>query len=165
MADDGTLLSLAALYLVAVSLAISIVDARSLVIPNALNAVNAGGGLAFAILLKTSSFSSSIIGGGVGFLALLAFRSGYRSIRGQDGLGLGDVKFMAGAGLWVGWEGLAPLLLVSSLTALLFAVFRGILKGHLDQRRPLPFGPFLCAGTLAVWGSQAAGLAPWVGLP
>ncbi|MDF2810753.1 MAG: type 4 prepilin peptidase 1 [Microvirga sp.] len=162
MADDSTLLLLAATYLVLVSLAISVIDSRWLVIPNALNAANAGGGLLFAAFAKTMPFLSYLIGGALGVVALLALRSGYRSIRGRDGLGLGDVKFMAGAGFWVGWQGLAPLLLVSALSALLFLTLRGAVSGHFDPQRQLPFGPFLCAGTLTIWTVQVAGVAPWI---
>ncbi|WP_157961477.1 prepilin peptidase [Microvirga flavescens] len=164
MTHDNVLLSIAALYLASVSLAISVVDARRLVIPNTLNVANLGGGFAFAALLKTSLLSS-MIGGAVGFAALLVFRSSYQNMRGQEGLGLGDVKFMAGAGLWVGWQGLAPLLLVASLSALIFFVLRAVVNGHSNWRKKLPFGPFLCAGTMIVWSIQVAGHAPWVSPP
>jgi leader peptidase (prepilin peptidase) / N-methyltransferase len=164
VADDNTLLWLAAAYLVLVSLTISVIDSRRLVIPNTLNAANAGGGFAFSSLIETMPFLSCLAGGVLGFTALLVFRSGYRSLRGREGLGLGDVKFMAGAGLWVGWQGLAPLLLVSSLSALVFLTARAGLSGRFDLQRQLPFGPFLCAGTLTIWTAQIGGLAPWMNL-
>ncbi len=161
MDDSNLLLWLAAAYLVLVSLIVSVVDSRRLVIPNTLNAANAGGGFLFAAL-GTGPFLASVIGGVLGFAALLTFRAGYRSVRGREGLGLGDVKFMAGAGLWVGWHGLAPLMLVASLSALLFLMLRGAVSGHIDPQRALPFGPFLCIGTMTVWTVQMTGLAPWI---
>jgi leader peptidase (prepilin peptidase) / N-methyltransferase len=163
--SDDILFLPAALYLVLVALAISVIDARRLMIPNVLNAAHLGGGLTFAALTNSAPLLSSLLGGIFGFVTLLAFRSGYRGIRGRDGLGLGDVKFMAGSGLWVGWQGLAPLLLASSLSALVFLAIRVALAGRSHAHEPLPFGPFLCAGTVAVWGAQMSGLAPWVLLP
>ncbi|MEE1611410.1 prepilin peptidase [Microvirga sp. CF3016] len=162
MASSDIILWVAAAYLGSVSLAISVVDARWLIIPNALNAANAGGGLAFAALDGSTSLSASLIGSVLGFAMLLIFRASYRSIRGRDGLGLGDVKFMAGAGLWVGWHGLAPILFVSSLSALLFLGLCRVFSGRFDPQHELPFGPFLCIGTSTVWAVQVAGVAPWI---
>lgn len=162
MTDNSPLIWLAAAYLVLLSLAVSVIDFRHLIIPNTLNAANAGGGLVFAALLPTTPTLASLAGGVLGFAAMLAFRVSYRRIRGRDGLGLGDVKFMTGAGVWVGWHGLAPLLLVSSLSALVFLALRGVLSGRFDPQHALPFGPFLCVGTLTVWTIQAVGAAPWI---
>ncbi|HEV2563899.1 MAG TPA: A24 family peptidase [Microvirga sp.] len=162
MTSSDIILWGAAAYLGSVSLAISVVDARWLFIPNALNVANAGGGLAFAALSGSTSLSASLIGSILGFAMLLIFRASYKSIRGRDGLGLGDVKLMAGAGLWVGWHGLAPLLLLSSLSALLFLGLRHVLGGRFAPQQELPFGPFLCIGTSTVWAVQVAGAAPWI---
>jgi hypothetical protein len=35
-------------------------------------------------------------------------------------------------------------------------------SGRFDPQGALPFGPFLCMGTLTVWTAQAAGVAPWM---
>lgn len=161
---DDTLLLLATVYLVVISMVVSIVDIRHLIIPNALNAAILVGGLAYAVLSKTTLVLPCLAGGALGFAAFLAFRSGYRAIRGHEGLGLGDAKFMAGAGLWVGWQGLAPLLTTASLSALVFLLVKRLVTGRLDRDQRLPFGPFLCAGMVAVWGVQTAGWAPWIGL-
>ncbi len=45
----------------------------------------------------------------------------YFALRKIQGLGLGDVKFLAAAGVWVGVSGLPMLLLVAALTALVCA--------------------------------------------
>lgn len=156
---------MAAIYLVAISMLISAIDLRRLIIPNFLNAAYACGALIFVLLFDEMPILPSLIGGVLGFAVLLAFKSAYRTIRGYEGLGFGDVKFMAGAGLWVGWQGLAPLILVSSSTALLFVLGRSILANPVNLRQSIPFGPFLCVGTLAVWSAQIAGLAPWAGFP
>lgn len=160
--DSNASLWLATTFLVLASLIISVIDARRLIIPNAWNATYAGGGFIFADPLGNMSFLTSIIGGVLGFTTILILRVGYRIARGREGIGFGDVKFMAGAGLWVGWYGLAPLLLVSSLSALLFVLFHRLISDHFDPQREIPFGPFLCIGTLTVWTIQTAGLAPWI---
>lgn len=62
---------------------------------------------------------------------------------GKDFLGLGDVKLISALTLWVGPSGLAPAILISSLSGLAFLL--------LTRRVELPFGPFLCLGFLLVW--------------
>jgi leader peptidase (prepilin peptidase) / N-methyltransferase len=160
--DNGNLIWLAAAYLTLLSLTVSVIDFRQLIIPNGVNAANAAGGFAFAALLDATPVLASLVGGVLGFMTMLAFRTAYRNVRGREGLGFGDVKFMLGAGLWVGWQGLAPMMLLSSLSALLFVLLRGLLSDHADLRREIPFGPFLCIGMMATWAVQAAGIAPWV---
>jgi leader peptidase (prepilin peptidase)/N-methyltransferase len=159
--DDGYGLALAAACLVAITVWISVIDWRKLIIPDGLNALNAAAGLCFAGLLKSTALLSCVAGGVLGFVTLMAFASCYRRVRGADGVGFGDVKFMAGAGFWVGWEGIAPLLLVASVSALLFQSVRGFLGGGLDWHQRFAFGPFLSFGTLTVWIVQVMGTAPW----
>jgi prepilin signal peptidase PulO-like enzyme (type II secretory pathway) len=157
--QDEIVLLASASYLITVLLVIAVIDARKMIIPNELNIVNAFGGALFASLLRPSLLSAGV-GGVLGLSVLILFRFGYRSLRGREGLGLGDAKFMGGAGLWVGWEGVAPLLLLSSAFALLFLAVRGSPKRRWDPAQKLPFGPFLCAGTFAVWSAQSVGLIP-----
>jgi leader peptidase (prepilin peptidase)/N-methyltransferase len=69
---------------------------------------------------------------------------------GRPALGLGDAKLAALMGAWLGPTGLG--------LAVVLAVFSGAvvgsigrISGRLGRNQPFPFGPFLIAGTLAVW--------------
>lgn len=57
------------------------------------------------------------------------------------GIGGGDTKLLAVLGAWVGISGLLPLILLASVSALLY-----ILISRRARHLPLPFGPFLLAG-------------------
>ena len=72
----------------------------------------------------------------------------YFALRRVDGLGLGDVKFLAAASIWVGASGIPTLLLIAALAAL--GVAGGMqLAGHQMKRQTsIPFGPFLALGLL-----------------
>ena len=72
-------------------------------------------------------------------------------LRGIDGLGLGDQKFAAAAGLWIGWEQITSMLLIASCSALIFVIVRSAKGQKLDIAERLPFGPFLGLGTVACW--------------
>jgi len=54
-------------------------------------------------------------------------------------LGLGDVKFFAVAGLWLGWEALPDFCVVSGLTGLVL----GIIWKKITGQPSFPFGPAL----------------------
>jgi leader peptidase (prepilin peptidase)/N-methyltransferase len=74
--------------------------------------------------------------------------------RGYAGLGGGDIKFAGAAGFWVGWQGIPWLLLMASLSGLVFALIALERHSQNNLKRRLPFGPFLCGGTFAIWMSQ-----------
>ncbi len=84
----------------------------------------------------------SVIGGGFAGGVALAVRYGYKRLRGRDGLGLGDVKFFAVAGLWLGPFGLPAFMIVSGISGVAFA----LLWRRLGGGREFPFGPSLALG-------------------
>lgn len=63
----------------------------------------------------------------------------------RKGLGGGDVKFMAVAGLYLGFDNTLPAMLVASVLA---AAYGGvmILMKKMDKKDALPFSPFLYIG-------------------
>lgn len=82
-------------------------------------------------------------GGGSWLMAMLWF-----SLRGEEGMGLGDVKMLAMIGAFLGW----PIM----LAVFVFATFAGALVGlglimvhRGDMKTGLPFGCFLAIGAIA----------------
>jgi leader peptidase (prepilin peptidase)/N-methyltransferase len=75
----------------------------------------------------------------------------YRRLRQREGLGLGDAKFSAAIGAWVGWQGLPTMLLWGSMLGLLFAIALTLRGMRLRLSDRLPFGVFLAAGGWLVW--------------
>lgn len=137
--------------------AIAWTDIRSGVIRNSHNAVLALSGVAYNYLQAGSvlaSLTGALFGGSILYLVFAI----HRFWRGQAGLGLGDVKFMIGAGAWVNWYGIAPLLVFSSLMALVFLV---VTRKSLRHDHRLPFGPFLAAALALVFSAERLDLAPW----
>jgi leader peptidase (prepilin peptidase) / N-methyltransferase len=132
-------------------LALAASDLRTMLLPDRLNLLLAGGGLSQTFVLGLPGFREAVLGSiiGGGLLALLA--AAFRRLRGRDGLGLGDVKLVAAAGLWVGWQGVPVLLAIASTSALAVMTVRASLKGDFDRTTLLPFGPFLAIGTLVSW--------------
>lgn len=101
----------------------------------------------------------ALLGAALGVGSFLALRLGYRALRGREGLGLGDVKLMAGLGAFAGAFDLALLVLLAALLGL-----AGGLVGHLRRpgaslrRRAIPFGSALCAAGALLWLARATAL-------
>src|SRR5580692_2115651 len=81
----------------------------------------------------------------------------YFAIRKIQGLGLGDVKFLAAAAVWVGIAGIPVVLLAAALTALATAGVLRIAGQSMTRQTSLPFGPFLAVGLWAGLVLQQSG--------
>ncbi|WP_148653724.1 prepilin peptidase, partial [Klebsiella pneumoniae] len=81
-----------------------------------------------------------------GYLAFGLIYWLYRGIRGREGIGYGDIKFLAALGAWHGWKVLPQLVLIAAILACA-AVTALTLCTRTRQtlHYPLPFGPFLAA--------------------
>lgn len=136
------------------------IDWRRQIIPNEISLGLLSCGLAYGVLVPHLT-APALIGGvaaGAGSLGIVA--AFFRFCRGYDGLGMGDIKFAAAAGAWVGWQGLAPLLTIASLMALLVIVSNRVLSGEaIALSTRVPFGPFLGIALIIVWWVQTSGAA------
>jgi len=90
---------------------------------------------------------------GVGSFAVL--RWGYHWLRGREGLGLGDVKLLAGLGAALGPFDLPLMLLIAAMTTLAVAAAGRVRSDRaLRPTRPLPFGAALACATIVIWVVQ-----------
>jgi leader peptidase (prepilin peptidase)/N-methyltransferase len=137
--------------LAALLVALSVSDIKAFILPDRTNALLAVSGVAQSLALGAPAFRDAALGSIVGGALLMLLAETYRSARGIEGLGLGDIKLVSAAGLWVGWQGLPLLLATASTTALAFAVLRTARSGRSAIAAPLPFGPFLAGGTMVGW--------------
>lgn len=74
-------------------------------------------------------------------------------LRGYEGLGSGDVKFVVAAGAWTGFDGLAPAMLIAASAGLLYALVLRLSKRD-DCLGRIAFAPALGMGTLSVFAAQ-----------
>ena len=129
--------------------AVAWIDLRHGIIPDWLNLAIAVLGLVRIFIGDGLMAALTAIGVAalVGLLFWL-FQRLYFKLRHVEGLGLGDVKFLAAATIWVGLAGVPTLLLIAALAAL--GVAGGLmLAGHeMKRQSSMPFGPFLALGLL-----------------
>lgn len=130
---------------------IALFDARYFLIPNKLVLfLSICGG--FVILANNASETPiRLASAGCAYAALRALAWTYERFRGEAGLGEGDVKLFAVAGLWLGFEGLPTCLVLAVLSAILSAAISFRDGALLNSRQPIPFGPHLALGFWLVW--------------
>lgn len=131
------------------------IDIRYGIIPDWLNLTIAGLGLSKAVIIggPPAGLEAACEGAVIGAIFWLLRRL-YFAFREVQGLGLGDVKFLAAAGIWSGIEGLPMLMLVAALTALACAGLTQLAGGRLSGQTSISFGPFLAIGLLFTLGLQ-----------
>lgn len=143
--------------LVVLLLAISVIDATSLRIPNWSTAMLFVVGVAFTVNENADQLASHLAAalGAYAFMAVLS--AFYRHARGFDGLGLGDAKLLGAFGVWVGPLWIAPIVFGASLMAIAFVLLRKTFAGTAINS-VVPFGPFLSASFLFCWWVDNSGI-------
>jgi leader peptidase (prepilin peptidase)/N-methyltransferase len=131
----------------AMLLVLALVDAATLLLPDALTFPLLWLGLACAWVRGPLFLHESVAGviAGYGFLRLLFWL--YWCVRKRQGMGQGDFKLLAALGAWVGLERLPYVLLAACLLGVLFACLR---QKRLDLSASYPFGPFLAISGMGV---------------
>jgi leader peptidase (prepilin peptidase) / N-methyltransferase len=149
-ADIGTLQLLVFFTLLCLLCgALALIDIRRGIIPNRLNLAIAALGLLKAIIAGGVMAGIEAGGEGVAIGAIFwLLRRFYFALRKTQGLGLGDVKFLAATGPWIGIAGLPALLLIATLAALAAAGGLQLAGRNITRQSSLPFGPFLALGLL-----------------
>ena len=123
-----------------------VIDLQHRILPNVITLPGIVAGF-IASLFFPPGWLSSLIGLVAGGGVLLLIAEAYYRTRGQEGLGMGDVKMLAMIGAFLGW----PLMLLT----LVLASFAGSLVGVLmlatgkgGMQAALPFGTFLALGAV-----------------
>jgi leader peptidase (prepilin peptidase)/N-methyltransferase len=145
---------LALVLLLALTLSAAIVDLRRMIIPNQINLALGLSGLLVAALSPSWDLADAFLGLSAAGLSAFALRLAYRQFRGFEGLGLGDVKFIAAGGAWTGLEDFPVFLLLAALCGLAYVALRAMLRRPLGKGERIPFGPCLASGLIAVAASR-----------
>ena len=161
----GSLLLLK-LVLLALLTAIAAIDARFGIIPDSLSGMLLLTG-ALNVLLESSHAADTLTSSStelaalrpaleaigwrfadalIAVLAAIGLRACYRLVRSRDGFGLGDVKFVGAAALWVGLPLLPLMLIIAVLSAFGTILLLRKQGGKLGGGDAIPFGPHLALG-------------------
>lgn len=124
-------------------------------LPDVLTGALFGVALALGLVWPVAWITPGLALGGavMGAAGFWLLRWGYYRLRGREGLGLGDVKLMAGCGAALGPHDLPLMVLTAALTALAVTLAGRLTPAAtpLKADRALPFGAALAAATAVVW--------------
>lgn len=142
-------------------LASSLIDWRFQVLPDSLQLTAALLALPYHLFLH-HSWPPYLWGAALGIAVGILLHFGYYWLRKRHGLGLGDVKSFAIAGLWLGWEWLHAYWMIAGL----LGIITGLLWRFSGRGERFPFGPALAAALLTLVVLQHSDadyiLFPWL---
>jgi len=101
------------------------------------------------------SLTGIVAGGGI----LISIALVYHYLTGKEGMGVGDIKFLAMIGAFIGWKGVLFTLFSASIIGALSGVAVMVLFSR-DSKYALPFGPFLAIGA-TVYFFYGGSLIEW----
>jgi len=129
------------------SLALALIDLEHQILPDLMTYPAIVFGLVFSWFGGLTSFGDSVAGALVGAALPASVILLYRWLRGIDGMGWGDVKYLAAIGAVVGLHGCLMVLVVA---AILGAIVGGVLiaTGRGSGQTALPFGTFLAVAVI-----------------
>ncbi len=124
-----------------------VVDLQHRILPNAITVSGVGVGLALSIFMEPG-WRDAVIGVVVGGGVLFGVAEVYYRLRGEEGLGMGDVKMLAMIGAFLGWRLMFVALFLGSILGSIVGI--GMLGlGLADSKYALPLGTFLAIGAVA----------------
>jgi leader peptidase (prepilin peptidase)/N-methyltransferase len=141
----------------AVLLALALIDWDTTLLPDDLTLPLLWAGLiASALRWIPVHLADALWGAVAGYLILWLIYWAFKLLTGKEGMGYGDFKLLATLGAWFGWQGLIPILLMSSVIGALIGIGMKA-SGTLRAGGAVPFGPFLAlAGLTAMIVGPAA---------
>jgi leader peptidase (prepilin peptidase)/N-methyltransferase len=125
----------------------SIVDLEWMIIPDEVVIFGACTALVFIVFKQGPSVWDALAGAlaGGGLLFFLGLFS--RALLKKEGMGGGDIKLMAMAGLFFGWRYVLLSLLLAAVAGGIIAAAL-VAKDRANLRKEIPFGPLLSLGIL-----------------
>ena len=132
-----------------ISLALGLIDLEHQILPDVMTYPSIVFGLVCAWFGGLTSFPDAVLGAVVGAAVPTLVIVIYKLWRGIDGMGWGDVKYLAAIGAVVGLQDCLWVLVVAAVLGALVGVGL-IISGRGSGRTALPFGTFLALAVI-VW--------------
>jgi leader peptidase (prepilin peptidase)/N-methyltransferase len=145
-----------------VSLALCLIDYDHQILPNTLTYPSILFGLVCSLLGGYTGWLDSVLGAAVGALLPTLVIVIYKLWRGIEGMGWGDVKYLAAIGSVVGVRGVVGVLVIGATVGAVFGIGL-IVAGKGSGKTELPFGTFLALAVI-FWLYAPASWLAWTTL-
>ncbi len=130
-----------------ISIALGLIDLEHQILPDVMTypalLLGVAGAVAGGLTTPVESGLGIVAGGGIPLAVMVL----YKAVRGIEGMGLGDVKYLAAIGAVLGVMGCLWVLIVAAVLGALVGI--GLMvAGRGDGRTALPFGTFLALASI-----------------
>lgn len=144
-----------ALLLTWALVALTVIDLRTMLLPDSITLPLLWLGLLFALGNVFAGPRDAVIGAAAGYMSLWLIFQTFKLLTGKEGMGFGDFKLFAALGAWMGWQALPMIILLSSIVGAAVGIALIVVQ-RLGKEVPIPFGPYLAgAGWIALlWGDD-----------
>lgn len=147
----ATLAALAGFGLLASLIALACIDARELLLPDALTQPLIWAGLMLNLGGLFAPIEAAVIGAVAGYLSFWCADRLFFLLRRRHGIGEGDFKLLAALGAWFGWQSLPIIVVLAAGTGAVFGLCALALR-KMERDTMLPLGIFLgMAGALVLF--------------
>ncbi len=139
--------------LFSVFIVVTVIDWDHQIIPDVITLPGIILGFVCAVTILPTGWFDSLVGILVGGGVLLALAWISPLLFGKEGMGGGDIKFMAMVGAFLGWKMVLVALFLGSVGGAVIGITLLLLK-VMERGQYIPFGPYLAFGSLVamVWG-------------
>ncbi|MEM0911563.1 MAG: A24 family peptidase [Pseudomonadota bacterium] len=124
--------------------AMTFIDIDEMLLPDTLTLSLLWLGLLVTAWFYPENLTSAVLGAAFGYLSLFSVYWGFKLLTGKEGMGFGDFKLLAALGVWVGWQQLVVIILLSSVVGAIVGILL-MLKRNENGSMAIPFGPYLAA--------------------
>ena len=147
--------ALAALIFTWTLITLSLIDAKTMLLPDNLTIPLMWLGIAVNYQSLFVDLQSSVLGAMIGYMSLWGLFHLFRLLTGKEGMGYGDFKILAAIGAWGGWQILPFTVFASSFIGAIVGISL-ILIQQKKGSHPIPFGPWLAlAGFIGfIWRDE-----------
>ncbi len=136
-----------AVVFVWMSIALGLIDLEHQILPDVITypavVLGIAGSLAGGLTTPLEAGLGIVVGGGIPIAVIVL----YKAVRGIEGMGFGDVKYLAAIGAVLGVMGCLWVLIVAAILGALVGVGL-MIAGRGDGRTALPFGTFLAVASI-----------------
>ncbi len=135
--------------------ALFMIDAKTMLLPDILTFPLLWAGLLLNINGMFAPLPDAVLGAALGYLSLWSIFHLFKLLTGKEGMGYGDFKLLAAIGAWGGWQILPFVIFGSSAFGAIFGIL-WMAARRSRESLPMPFGPWLAmAGFVAiVWKEE-----------
>ncbi len=124
--------------------AMTFIDIDEMLLPDTMTLGLLWLGLLTNAVFYPENLTNSVFGAIFGYLSLFSVYWGFKLLTGKEGMGYGDFKLLAALGVWVGWQQLVVIILLSSVVGAIVGILL-MLKRNENGSMAIPFGPYLAA--------------------